>query len=1065
MKTRTFNKDIRRSIRGSLSRFIAIFAIVALGAGFYAGLNAVAPDMRATVDKYYDDTNMMDVQLLSTLGFSEEDVAVLREVDGVASVQPGYFADVLSTIGDKQHVVRVHSLPEGADEDVQFINKPTLVDGRYPTAANECLIGRSNLDGDTVGIGTVIELEDADGTLADNLSVTRFTVVGVVESSYYLSFSLGTTDIGSGNIERYLYVPSAAFCTEVYTDIYATVEDAQALDCFGDAYSEKVDAVTGQLEDLAAVRERVRYDSVWLEAATEIEDAQDELDEQRSKFERELYDARKKLEDAQAQIDSTSAQLDAGGAQLDSAQAQLNAGGAQLDAYEAQYQAGYAAFEPYKTAYDAALASYQSDLAVWQSDRTAWQADSDAYTASGVSDAQTEADLAARKAQLDTVKAQLDATDTALQQQKQTLDTQSAPLEQLRAQIDAGRQSAAASQKTIDDGRAQISAGRAQLETGKAELADGWQDYYEGKAEGEQKLADAEDDLTEARQKLDDIEEAKWYVLTREENVGCASFKADADRMAALGTVFPVLFFLVAALVALTTMTRMVEEERVRIGTYKALGYSDRKIMGRYLNYALLATVAGAAVGVAVGFVTLPVVCWNSYRLLYTAPDVLLPYNVTFAVEGLVASLVCTLGATWSACRTALAEYPAALMLPKAPKPGKRILLEHIGFIWNRLSFIGKVTCRNLFRYKKRLIMTVVGIAGCTGLMLTGFGIKDSISNILHNQYDDLYNYDTVISLDAKDGLSDRASAILEDTDTFSGYMFAREKSVKLSKTGEKDTADVYVFVPDSSETLTEFIALRSRTTGAAVAFDDGAAVLTEKASKLLNVGVGDSVCFEISDGKTVEVTVTGITENYIYNYLYISPALYTQLAGEAPEFNMAMAQGLSQTEQDRAALSERMLALPEFSTVTFTSELSAKFDDMLTTLNYVVAVIIFCSAALAFVVLYNLTNINVTERTRELATLKVLGFYNRETASYIYRETRLLTLMGAVLGLGLGVVMHAFVIQTVEVDLVMFGRNINALSFLISFAMTFVFSLIVEFAMYGKLKKVDMVESLKSVD
>ncbi|MEA5050210.1 MAG: FtsX-like permease family protein [Oscillospiraceae bacterium] len=1067
MKTRTFNKDIRRSIAKSFGRFIAIVAIVALGAGFYAGLNAVAPDMRDTVDKYYDDTNMMDVRLLSTLGFSEEDVDVLRDTEGVSAVQPGYFVDVLSTIGDKQQAVRLHSLPEGAADGGDFLNRPVLVEGRYPEADDECLLGRSNLDVEGIALGTVIELDDSDGTLGDNLKVTRFTVVGIVESSYYLSFSLGSTDIGSGTITHYLYVPQDAFCTEVYTDIYLAVADAKALNTFSQAYDDKVKTVTDRLEETAGVREGVRYESVYLEAYNKIADAQKELDEQREKLDRELYNARKKLNDAQTQLDAGAAQLDAGAASVAQAQKELDAKSAQLDALEAQYQQGVAALEPYKTQYDTAYAAYAAQLAAWQTGMDAWQTARDALDAQPAPhDPDAEAALTQRKAVLDATKAALDDSyNNTLAPWKAQLDEQSAPLAELRASLDAGRAQITAAQAKIDDSSGQIAAGRASIESSRAALADGWNDYYAQKADAEQQLADAEDKLTEARQKLSDIEEAKWYVLTRDENVGFASFKSDADRMAALGTVFPVLFFLVAALVALTTMTRMVEEERVLIGTYKALGYDSAKIMKRYVDYALFATVAGAAAGVAVGFVTLPVVCWNSYRLLYTAPDVLLPYRVGLAAQGLCASLVCTLGATWSACRTALAEYPSTLMLPKAPKPGKRILLERIGFIWNRLSFIGKVTCRNLFRYKKRLVMTVVGIAGCTGLMLTGFGIKDSVSGILHNQYDELYSYNTVASVDAPDGMSERAKAVLEDKTVFSDYLLAREKSIDLQKTGSGGEKTVYLFVPEDAGRLEDFILLRSRTTKQAVALADDTAVLTEKAAKLLGVQPGDSVSFEIADGKTVDVVVGGITENYIYNYLYMSPQLYEKLAGEAPEYNMLMGKGLAQDETQRKALSDRMLDLPEFSTVTFTSEISAKFDDMIETLNYVVAVLIFCSAALAFVVLYNLTNINVTERTRELATLKVLGFHNRETAAYIYRETGILTLMGAVLGLGLGVIMHAFVIKTVEVDLVMFGRNIRPMSFLFSFALTLVFSVVVDIAMYGKLRRIDMVESLKSVD
>ncbi len=1086
MKNKTFRKDTVRSIKGSFSRFVAIFAIVALGAGFYAGLCATAPDMRATIEQYCDDSGMMDIELLSTFGFTEEDIGVIRAADGIEAVMAGYRTDALSDIDGKEQVIRIHSLPENTDRDnADYLNRPVLVEGRMPQNSHECLLGVSKMDG-SVKIGSTILLKDKDGKLSDTLQCDEFTIVGLVDSAYYLSFTLGSSAIGSGTISHFMYVTDTAFSTEVYTDVHATVRGAAALFSFSEAYDDLVDPVIDTLETVADNREQARYDEIRSDALAEIADAQAELDDARAQADEELADAynelnanAQKLRDAETQIADNTAKLNSAEAQLNANAAGLASLKTQYDAYSAQYAAGL-------PAYQTSLADYQQKDAAWQQGNTAYQASLsgyqalyDGYLSAGVPEADIPSQLVDPTGSdpaipagltMGQLKAQLDQTQTDLADSRRQLDTYKTGLDQSKADLDALAGALSTMKAKLDEADAakqQIASGRAALESAKNELAtaqtklaDGWAEYNDAKADAEAELTDAQTKIDDAKTELDDLEMPEWYVLSRHTNVGYASFTADADRMTSLSTVFPVLFFLVAALVALTTMTRMVEEERVIIGTYKALGYSNGSIISKYLLYAFLASIFGAAVGVCIGFVTLPVVCYNSYRLLYTAPDLIVQFNWKYAIEGTLASLLCTLGSTYAACRSSLRESTASLLQPKAPKAGKRILLERMTFLWKHLSFTRKVTCRNMFRYKKRLIMTLVGIAGCTGLLVTGFGIKNSISDVMHKQYDELYAYDTVLTVD--DGaLTAETEVLLDDTDYFSGYQLHAQKAAELSANGE--TVQGYTLVPDGA--LSDFVNLRDRRTHAAVEFGENSVVITEKAAKQLGVGVGDSVSIKNANEKNVSFTITGIAENYIYHYLYIAPGLYAEKMGEAPEYNTVAAKCILADETGRDALMAKLLDCDGVATGTYTEDSSASFDDMIRSLDYIVLVIIVCAGALAFVVVYNLTNINITERRRELATIKVLGFRRKEVCDYIFRETNMLTVLGSLIGLAAGKIMHAFVITTVEVDIVMFGRDIAWWSYLVSFALTCAFSFIVNLFMRRRIDAVDMVESLKSVD
>lgn len=1355
MRVKAFHKDVLRAVTHSWSRFLALFVIVALGAGFYSGLRTTALNMRATADAYYDDTRFFDVRLVSTFGFTDDDVEAIRATEGVESVMAGYSADWLVRMGEKDVVTRLHSLPSDLSEDnEEYLNRPTLKEGRMPENPGECVVSVGGADDATgLAIGDTVTVEDTDGSLGDTLARSEFTVVGFVESSYYLSMSLGTSTVGSGTLGRYLYVLEDDFSQEYYTDLYLSVEGSRELDTFSGAYEELVQPVLDSLEDLAGVRAEIRYGEIRDEAEETLADAEQTYEEEKAKAEKELDDAyqelldgeqeledaeqelldgEQELEDAKRELEDARTELADGRQELVDGQAEYEDGVRQLEEGKADYEDGVRQLQEAKDEWSDGWSEYLTGLneyehnasLVEQQKEEAYEqfadarkqiqdgqkeleearkllaeqkgsyesakqflsgveqviavkeaqggggeegdggeeggdggdqairddADAQEFLASsgeassasggtvtalgsmtiaseaeaaqflqylsglgtdaqaisaalgqlddaglsyfhgylegviaGTSDetqkqqltallamveqaqgsggdpdpgdsltedeipafleklagmseseaaqvllgldldslyllrdylesavqqyedgkaqisqanwqlteakreyeeqkkevddafAEADAQLADAKAQIDDAKQQLDDGWQEILDGEQELADAKAEIEEneqkladAKTEIEEGWQELLDGEAEIADGEQQIAEneqklidGRADLEEGRQELDDGWQEYEDGRQEAEQELADGWQEIMDGRDELASLERPEWYVLGRGTNVGYASFEGDCDRMESLSTVFPTMFFLVAALVALTTMTRMVDEERGVIGAYKALGYGRLRIASKYLIYAAVPSVLGSLFGIVLGNQTLPRICWSAYLMMYRGPDLLVVHQPVFNTIGCVASAACTLGATAFACRSELRETPASLLQPKAPKAGKRIFLEYIRPLWKRLKFTQKVTCRNLFLYKRRLFMTIVGIAGATGLLLTGFGIKDSVSGIVEKQYSEIYLYDTIVSLKDNE-VSDGAREIL-DGDSFDGWMTVMKKSTDLMA-GDASYSG-YVLVPENAEDLGTYINLRDRKTGESVEFTEGSVLVTEKLAGLLGVDVGGTITIENESGRRVDFTVTGIVENYVYHYLYISPELYESEMNEPFEPSEIDAVCVETDGEARETIAAQLQEQEGVATAGFTEDTRASFDDLVESLNSIILVIIFCAGALAFVVLYNLTNINVTERQRELATIKVLGFRDGEVAGYIYRETSLLTILGCAVGLAFGVLMHSFVIQTVEVDMVMFGRTVEPLSFVYSALLTLLFAVIVDLVMYPKLKKIDMVESLKSVD
>ena len=1111
--------DAVREIKNTFSRFLSILILAALAVAFLSGLRATAPDMQYTADNYYDRTHLMDGYVLSTLGLTRDDLDALAAADGVEQVEGVRTVDAIAA----DCIVSVRSLPER-------LNLLEVREGRLPESANECVTEHLLLVELGLEVGDTLELT-MDGDNEGDLACTSYTIVGVVNCPLYVGTDRGTSSLGSGSVDGFVFVPGENFTYDYFTTGYFTGTGLAALDSYSDEYDDRAEALLDSLDGLAEERARLRYDTLIGDAQKELDDARAEFEDARAEADRELADAWQELQDARQELDDGWAdyrdgqdtldreladarrELADARRKLDDAQGELDRGRPQYEDALAQYNTGLAGYEDGLAQYKAGLAEYERNKAALDEQQTQVTASLEQYHAAL---AQVEgtpaydavaAQLAGQKAQLDAAQAQLDAgyaqlgpVKQQLDQTKAVLDATKAELDSAKATLDATRRQLDEAERSIADGWRDYRSGQAELaqaqrdgereladaleklNDGEAEYADGLKEYEDGKAEADEKIADAQRELDDAQAELDKVEECQWYVLGRNTNAGFVSFAQDTERVSNLATIFPVIFFLVAALACLTTMTRMVEEQRTQIGALKALGFSRLSISTKYLGYALLASLIGGILGLAVGCTLIPAVIANAFNIMYSMPPLEFLDQTVMCVLAVLAAVACTTGAALWACLSTLMDTPANLMRPRAPKAGRRVLLERIGFIWKRLTFTWKVTMRNLFRYQRRFWMTVIGIGGCTALIVTGFGLHESIFFILNEQFDHVFLYDATLGIDSDAG-EEKLAAVeryLTDSPWVEDYLPASATRLKASAAGPAQS--VTMFAIDDQARFTQFIRLNHRLDDDPVVLPvhsshisdllygetdarpaDGV-VITEKLSELLDVSVGDTI---VLDGdKRVEVRVANIVENYVQHYVYLSDTCYRELFGEEPEQNEILLRYIDRAaEAESDTVSTDLMAMDGVDSYSYIATLRDTFTNSMEAIDYAVVIIIISAAALAFVVLYNLTNINITERTRELATLKVLGFFDTETTAYVYRENIFLTVFGIALGLVLGRLLHAWLVRTVEVDLVMFGRTAPPYAYVLAAVLTAVFSVTVNIAAHFKLKKVDMVESLKTVE
>ena len=1103
MKMKPTHKDFYMEIRKSPGRFLSILFIVALGVAFFSGIRASEPDMRLTGDTYFDESNLIDIKALSTYGVTQDDVDAILKIDGVEHAEGAYSADFMQVVDKKQKVLHVISLQ---DE----MNQVKLSDGRMPQKAGECLADQDA----GYKVGDTIKLRSGTSDeVTDTLTTDTLKVVGLCSSPMYISYGRGSATIGTGTISAFVMVPEETFDMDVYTEVYVQVKGAKNEVAFTDGYDKKVEKVLDQIEDITDERAEIRKQELVNEAQEKIDEAREELEQGRADAASELADAAAKIADAEEQLTSGKAQITSGKKQiasakntlskkeseLEQAQNQYNAGLAQLQEGEAQYEAGLAQYEAAKPEAEAKIQSGREEIEKKKQELAEAPAKLEQLKqmvagleqkqTAGIITEEEEATLkelkenqipqleyfiangeqliASGEAELDAAQKQLDDTAATLAQTKSELDAAKASLngvpQQLasgKSQIQSGWAEIRKQEKKLEEGAAEIAENEAKVAEAKIEYANGEEEAAQKIAEGEQKIADAE-------AKVQDIEKPTWYVYDRDTLTEYSGYGENAERLGAIGRVFPVLFFLVAALISLTSMTRMVEEQRTAIGTMKALGYSKMSIAKKYLGYALIATAGGSVLGVLIGEKILPYIIVYAYGILYQhITHILVPYQWIYAWMAAAAAIVCTMAATFFACYKELVAQPAVLMRPPAPKNGQRVFLERIKFIWKHLSFTWKSCIRNLTRYKKRFFMTVFGIGGCMGLMLVGYGIKDSCYEIAELQFRDIQMYDGSVYL--KEDISDETRQNLldymKDDSDISHYMQTSMKNVTL--VNGKNKRDTYQVVFSEPKDVKDYFDFHDRKSKEEYTLDDEGVIISEKTGKLLNAKAGDTIEIKDEENGNKKVKIAHICENYMGHYIFFTPSYYEKVYGENSEYNSIFFAGQKgDTQEDYNKIGEDILTQDGALSVSYMRDIEKQLDDMLKSLNLVIVVLIISAGMLAFVVLYNLNTVNITERQRELATLKVLGFYDLEVAEHVYRENVLLTFIGAAVGVVLGKFLHAFIIDTVEVDTAMFGRNINFSSYMYSLLFTILFSLIVNGIMYFKLKKIDMVESLKSIE
>lgn len=1182
MKKKTLRKEFYMEIRRSLGRFLSIFFIVAIGVAFFSGIRASEPDMRYSGDRYFDEKNLMDVRVVSSLGLSDNDVKAIRKVEGVEKVEPGYSVDALCARKDSQVAMHIMSI-------LPSLNELTVEEGRLPKSQTECVVDVDFMAGSGYKIGDQIHFSSGTShSLKNTLARDTFTIVGTVSSPCYISFGRGSTNIGTGSISGFVGVLEDTFVMDVYTELYVTVEGAKELTAFTGAYVKQVDEVIEQIDAIKEKRQVARRQEIVDDAEEQLEEGKKKLVDAKKEAEEKLADAKKQLDDGWKQLSEGEHTLEKSKETLQKSIQDLQAGQKELDANrkdveskqsllqskQQELQAGQAELDEQKQVLEESRAQLNQAQAKIDGQKVPLQ-ESQALIDRGYDWlAGREADNETRKAEVARLNAELDglrAEVTVLEETYRQIESGDAPdkteqLEQLNVQIQnknqliagkeaekktqeiqiqineetiknkvqieaglvklqeevnkgwdqlkpyeeqlqegwkefyAGEAKIKEAQATINHGREQIQSGSTQIEVGKVQMVaaqekidQGWAQVEEGKVklkEAEQeiaenkkklneaqteynkekektdeKIASAEQELKEAEREIQKIENAKWYIYDRDDLNDYSGYGENADRMRAIGKVFPVLFFLVAALISLTTMTRMVEEQRTQIGTMKALGYDRGSIAAKYLGYAFLATVLGCIVGVLFGEKVFPFIIIYAYGIMYEHMNTfVIPYNLQYALMASSAALACTLLATIFSCYKELKEQAAELMRPPTPKQGKRVLLERISFFWSRLSFTWKSTIRNLVRYKKRFFMTIFGIGGCMALLLVGFGLKDSIFSIGVMQYHELQLFDGSVILNPEASLKEQERAIREVEqdrrvqETAVNYL----KQVEIRK--EKKWKNVYLNVAENTKEFSDFVVLRNRLSGESYDLDEGV-ILTEKIANQLEVKPGDTIYIKDEVHGEVPFKISAISENYLEHYLYMTEEQYEAGFGEVPEYNSLYYKVDENNENQIKAIGEDVLKEEGALSVTYTQGFESRLDDMLGSLNIVIVVLVISAGMLAFVVLYNLNNINITERKRELATLKVLGFYPMEVAEYVYRENMVLTFLGGFAGIVLGKILHRFIIVTVEIESTMFGRNIDISSFIYGFLITFGFSILVNAVMYFKLKKIDMIESLKSVE
>lgn len=1050
--TKGLRKDFRREVKHSFSRFLSILLISALGVAFFAGIRSASPAMLASADATFDSDNLADIRVIGTLGLTDNDVAALLSLEGVQAAEGIYTGDFLCETENNTVVAKVTSMT----------NQVSLVkvkEGRYPEKYNECIADREFLAASGFQIGDTVRLKTGtEAKISDTLADDEFTIVGVGETSYYLNSERGTAAIGDGTADGLLVIPKEAFTAEVYSEIHVTMTGTAQMNCFSKEYDKVLAAVKANIEAVESARCEARLAEFRADADKKLNQAKYEFQEKKDKALSDLGDAYQTLLTKEAELENGQLQIEQQRQQIEELRALFDSGDQSVENGKEQIAEARATIddlERQKKAIEDQIAADEAKIAQMQKDLQA-----DAPYISEEEYYQRSMEIIRATATVEYYKNQLPAIEKSIADVNERVTT----AEQFIADYPAA---AAAARVKIAEGEAKLEEAEKEIQDGEIALERAKEDYALAAEDTEAEINAAQEKLDKSEDEINNVKLPKWHVLDRTSIQSYATYKNDAQSIAAIGTVFPIIFFLVAALVSLTTMTRMVEEERTQIGTLKALGYKKSAITAKFVWYALLSTLLGSIVGVALGESLLPIVIIRTYRTVYMhLTQTVVQPHILNAVAATVLALLATVGGAVAASARVLSENPAALMRPEAPKIGKRTFVEDIDFIWMRLNFAQKAACRNLFRYKKRLFMTILGVAGCMALLLAGFGIRDSVEMLPEKQFNRVFSYQGTVGADSSLSRAERRQLLSKVASVEGVTEYLQTKSIVTYAETEKGDTSAYLIVPQDTVKLGEYVHLReARFPHDDVTLTDDGVLITEKFAKALGVSAGDMIT--IKEDETAEpvgdVRVAGVVENYLSSYIYMTPNIYKALYGETASLNAALIQ--VDPSADTNAVAEDLLDINGVTSVSMNATTQAQVNSMLGNLNVIIAVMILAAGILAFIVLYNLNNINITERRRELATLKVLGFYPGELAAYVYRENVILTLFGTILGMGLGFVLHWFVMQTVETETVMFGAEMRFTSYLFAILLTIVFAVLVNALMYFRMKKIDMIESLKSVE
>ena len=1009
-------KDSIKEIKNTYKRFLSILVMAFLGVGFFAGMRAASPDMVDTIDQYYKESQVYDIKILSTLGLTNDDIDALSEIDEIENTVGTYETEGKIEIDNKEIITKIMS--------VEKLNKPILLQGNLPKTQNECVVEDSFLTANHKSIGDTIEIEiektkNDEGEEVEYLNKNILKIVGTVKSPLYISRDRGTSSLGSGKIDYYIYVPKENIkANEIYTNIYIKLKNSENYTTSSEKYEEYIAEVKEKIEAIKEEREKARHDKLVDIATRKVKEAEEKLNENK--------------QNAQQQIEEAKQEIENGKNKIEKAEVKLNSSKKEADT---KFKSAYNQIQMAKESI------FQNETQLNQKEQEAGQQITELEIKK--QELQTQFDTIENNlTQLETQYNQIKDNPNISEEQKQMLEnkiqmlkqskqTIKAGIEQINNGITTGKQEIENAKTQLQNAKNELTKkekqyeatktatysslenAKIEIEKSKTELEKGEKELEEKQEEFKDKIADAESKLIDSREKIANIENPTWYVLDRYSNTGYNSFIQDIESIENISKVFPIVFFMVALLISLTSMTRMVEEQRTQIGTLKALGYNKLQIASKYVIYAGLACVIGGVLGMSVGFVLLPQIIWTMYQMMYQMTDnIHISFNIIIGGMGLLLICVCIIGATIYAVLKELVQTPSTLMRPKAPKMGKRVLLEKIPFIWKRLSFSQKVTVRNIFRYKKRFLMTIIGILGCTALIVVGFGVRDSIRCIMPNQFEKVFNYDMQIGL--KNGLEDEQKQ---------KYIISLQEKTELEKVVEtymtsniaknqENEEDVQIIVPKEPKDLDEVINLTDVKTGEKVQLEENAICLTDKVAELLNVKQGDTITLKDSKDKERQVKISNIVENYVYHYVYMSRITYENLYGENYNTNMLFTKNNNLSEEQETNLATEIMNQSEVASISRNSSIMNLLDDTMKSLNYVVIILIVSAGLLAFVVLYNLSNVNISERIRELATIKVLGFYDKEVYSYVTRETVILTAIGIVLGLIGGYFLNYFIIR-----------------------------------------------------